>query len=172
MTYNLCRPYTVRNPHHQAYGPNCEKKKNVNLKHILELSLHVLMRASWTLRRVFTASHIGKLSMGGLVLKQKGNSPQRENAFHYFTLMSSIYIQLYAWYRSFFLVVPSARNAFFFSLRSSSWLLPFTSGHNSNVTISRKPFLVTWAKASSSFLQPITFFVTLIMIFLFHLFLG
>ena len=96
MTYNLCRPYTVRNPHHQAYGPNCEKKKNVNLKHILELSLHVLMRASWTLRRVFTASHIGKLSMGGLVLKQKGNSPQRENAFHCFTLMSSIYIQLYA----------------------------------------------------------------------------
>lgn len=149
-----------------------KKKKKCKSETHLELSLHVLMRASWTLRRVFTASHIGKLSMGGLVLKQKGNSPQRENAFHCFTLMSSIYIQLYAWYRSFFLVVPSARNAFFFSLRSSSWLLPFTSGHNSNVTISRKPFLVTWAKATSSFLQPITFFVTLIMVFLFHLFLG
>lgn len=97
MTYNLCRPYTVRNPHHQAYGPNCEKKKKkCKSETHLELSLHVLMRASWTLRRVFTASHIGKLSMGGLVLKQKGNSPQRENAFHCFTLMSSIYIQLYA----------------------------------------------------------------------------
>ena len=120
----------MRNPHHQAHGPSCEKKKKkLNLKHILELSWHVLMRAAWTLRRVCTASHRGKLSMGGLVLKQKGNSSQRQNAFHGFSLMSSIYIQLYAGYRSLFLVVPSTWNAFLspHGLPHDYFLLPWVA---------------------------------------------
>lgn len=62
-------------------APTVRKKKNVNLKHVLELSLHVLMRASWTLRRVFYSLSYREIIYGGLAPKQKETVHRKKMPF-------------------------------------------------------------------------------------------
>lgn len=129
--------------------PRLWERNMVNLlRHSLELSLHLLIRATWNLGRVFTASHIGKHAMGVLALKLKGSTVHKKKT-HFIALHSCpVFIFSYRQDKNPFSCCCLCLKCFVSPHHLPDDCFLLLQVNNSNVTFSRNPFLVTWAKVT------------------------